>query len=264
MNILHQIIAVKKQEVQKLRYEYPLNRFQDSELFEKKTLSMQKALTADKNISIIAEIKKASPSKGLIREDFNPLKIAQTYFNNGANAVSVLTDEQFFKGSLHFLQEIAKKKKKPLLRKDFIIDTHQVYEARANGADVILLIAEILSSEQIQELTLVAKTLDLEVLLELHSAAQLDKIDFNLNTLVGVNNRNLEDFSVDINRTLELCDKIPEHVIIVSESGIQQQENLEKLKTSRINAILVGEHLMRSEQIGPALRELKGWCRRAC
>ena len=101
------------------------------------------------------------------------------------------------------------------------------------------------------------------MLLELHSAEQLDKIDFNLNTLIGVNNRNLEDFSVDINRTLELCDKIPDHVIVVSESGIQQPESLEKLKASRTDAILVGEHLMRSEQIGPALSELKGWCRRA-
>lgn len=263
MNILHKIIEVKKEEVRKLRSEYPLSRFRNSELFERKTLSMQKALTADKDISIIAEIKKASPSKGLIRKNFNPLEIAETYFSNGANAVSILTDEQFFKGSLNYLREIAKIKETPLLRKDFIIDTHQIYEARANGADAILLIAEVLSQEQIRELTLVAKSLELEVLLELHSADQLEKIDFSLNTLIGVNNRNLENFSVDINRTLELCDKIPEHVILVSESGIHQPESLEKLKTSRTNAILVGEHLMRSQQIGQALSELKGWCRRA-
>ena len=153
MTVLDEILDVKKVEVQKLRSEFSISRFKDSEFFKKKCLSFKDALFKDDAISIIAEIKKASPSKGIIKEDFNHLKIAEEYINAGADAISVLTDEKFFQGHINFLKEIAQIKSIPLLRKDFIIDEYQIFEAKSNGADVILLIAEALSLQQIQELT---------------------------------------------------------------------------------------------------------------
>jgi len=260
MNILEKIISVKKDEVQQLRKEFSLNNFADKEFFAKNTLSLKKALTGSENISIIAEVKKASPSKGLIRENFNHTETAQIYFNNGADAVSVLTDEQFFQGSPQYLADIAAFKTVPLLRKDFIIDVYQLYQAKAIGADAVLFIAEILSAGQIRELSSAADEIGLEVLLEIHSAEQLDKIDLCVNTLIGINNRNLENFSVDLNTTINLSDKLPGHIITVSESGIHSKEDIDKLKSASVNAVLVGEHLMRSDNTAESLCELKGWC----
>lgn len=260
MNILDEILEVKKQEVKKLRQDYSLSRFQDSEFFIKKRLSLANSLIDDKNISIIAEIKKASPSKGIIREDFNHLKIADIYLAQEVNAISILTDVNFFKGSINFLNEIAHVKNKPLLRKDFIIDEYQVFEAKSNGADIILLIAEALSTSQIEELTHAAKESDLEVLLELHAEEQLSKINFEQNKIIGINNRNLADFSVKLSTTIEIADKLPDDVLIISESGISSMEDINRLKDSRTNGILVGEHLMRSNNIADSLKELKEWC----
>jgi len=262
MNILEQIVETKKEEVKKIKRDYSLSFFKDSEFFEKKALDFKKALSSDNDLAIIAEVKKASPSKGLIRPDFDPVEIADVYFEYGANAVSVLTDEKYFMGSLEYLKEIAKIKSAPVLRKEFIIDEYQVYQSKYAGADAILLISEILSAEQIKELTIAAREIGLYVLLEMHSDVQMPKIDFALNNILGINNRNLENFSVDLHTTEKIADSLPEDVVCVSESGILNKDDLDFLKNTRANAILVGEHLVRSEKIEPVLKELKMWCQR--
>ena len=259
MNILEEIVGHKKDEVKKLKKKYSLLSFEEMEFFEKPALKLKNFIPSD-SLGIIAEIKKASPSKGIIRGEFNHLKIAETYFSENVSAVSVLTDENFFKGNINFLKDIAVIKQRPLLRKDFIIDEHQVYESKGAGADIILLISEILSKQQIQEFTCAAKELGMDVLLELHSKEQLSKIDFELNTIIGINNRNLEDFSVNLETTKQISSEIPGEVLIISESGIHNKENINFLRKTKINAILVGEHLMSSENISESLKQLKEWC----
>ncbi len=259
MNILEQILEVKRDEVSKLRKRMKVTSFADSEFFDEKALSLYNSREG-KNISIIAEIKKASPSKGIIREDFDHLKIAGIYFDNSVSAVSVLTDKKFFMGDISFLRDIAKIKKAPLLRKDFIIDEYQVLEAKANGADLVLLICEALSENQITDLTQAAFENGLEVLLELHSEEQLGKINFGLNKIIGVNNRNLEDFSVDLSTTKKISVQLPGDVMLVSESGISSKEDIDYLRSCGTNAVLVGELLMRSQNISGMLNELKEWC----
>jgi indole-3-glycerol phosphate synthase len=228
--------------------------------FNTKPLSLIDSLKENETISIIAEIKKASPSKGIIRKDFNHKKIADIYFDEGVEAVSILTDKNFFQGDMQYLSDIAKDKRVPLLRKDFIIDEYQIFESKAFGADMILLISEALSKDQINELSHAAYECDLEVLLELHSANQLEKINFDVNKLIGINNRNLENFSVNLETTLKISQKIPDKVYIVSESGINTKSDVNLLQDIRTNAILVGEYLMKAEDIKAQLKELKEWC----
>ncbi len=262
MNILDQILEVKKQEVIELKNKFTLSSFSDYEFFNSKCLKFKDKLSG-KSLSIIAEIKKASPSKGIIREDFNHQKIAEIYFSSGVDAVSILTDNKFFCGSINYLNNIAKMKERPLLRKDFIISEYQVYEAKANGADIILLICEALSQSQINELTSAAYEIGLEVLLELHSEQQLSKISFTLNDLIGINNRNLETFEVSLDTTAKLAGIILnqyEKTKIISESGISTGEDISFLKNQNINGILVGEHLMKSADIKSKIEELKEWC----
>ncbi len=261
MNILNKILEVKKKEVSDLRRKYSLSSFTEMEFFEKETLSFFNSLKDKSAMSVIAEIKKASPSKGTIKENFDHIAIAETYFNNGANAVSVLTDEIFFKGKIDYLKDIASFKSLPLLRKDFINDEYQIFQSKAFGADFILLICEILSKNQVSELTHAAYEIGLEVLLELHSEEQLNKIDFNLNKLIGINNRNLDDFSVDLNTCINISNNLPEGAMVVAESGIDNKGDVQLLNKSNIDAILVGEYLMRSENIDTALKQLKKWCR---
>ncbi len=262
MNILEQIVEVKKEEVQNLRRDFRYRHFGDSVFFNRPILSMQSALTIHKNIAIIAEIKKASPSAGIIREDFNHKDIANIYMENEVDAISILTDRNFFKGNISYLKDIANFRTVPLLRKDFIIDDYQIYEARSKGADCILLIAEILSENQLAELTHAALDLGLETLVEIHSSSQLMKIDYLNNQLIGINNRNLENFTVNIETTGDLADLIPGEVALVSESGIKNADDLEYLKKTRVNAVLVGEHFMRSEDISKELTMFKEWARR--
>jgi indole-3-glycerol phosphate synthase len=260
MNILEEIIEYKKDEVKKLKKKYSLSSFEEMEFFENSILKLGDFINRD-SLGIIAEIKKASPSAGVIRENFNHLKIAEIYFNENVSAVSILTDERFFKGNINYLKDIGAIKQRPLLRKDFIIDEHQVYESKGAGADIILLICETLSKQQIEELTCATKELGMDVLIELHSKDQLQKIDFELNTIIGINNRNLEDFSVNLETTKQIASEIPDKVIVVSESGIRNKENIEFLKNTKTKAILVGEHLMSSENISESLKQLKEWCR---
>lgn len=260
MTILDEINEVKKEEVKKLKRDFTFSRFTDSEFFTKPKLSFYNALNNEERISIIAEIKKASPSKGIIREDFNHLKIADIYMENNVDAISVLTDTNFFKGSISYLNDIAKIKIVPILRKDFIIDEYQIFESKANGADVILLIAESLSSNQINEFTAAAKESDLEVLLELHSVDEFKKIDFKQNRVIGINNRDLKTFKVDLNTTKEVGELIPKENLLVAESGIKTKDDLNFLKKTKAQAILVGEHFMASQNIGDAVKEFKEWC----
>ncbi len=261
-NVLSKILEIKKEEVTELKKNFSRESFCNSELFGNKRLSLSSALSKTEKINVIAEIKKASPSKGILKEDFDHLEIAQTYFENGADAVSVLTDQQFFQGNISFLNEIAKRKTVPILRKDFIVDEFQILEAKANGADAILLIAEALSKQQISELTNSAFENDLEVLLEIHSERQLDKIDFQLNKIIGINNRNLETFEVDLGTTKNLMKYFPPEIIVVAESGINTKEEVEEMKHANVHALLVGEHFMKSDDIGKSLREFNEWCKR--
>lgn len=261
MNILHQIVEVKKNEVSELKKKYSKSSFEDSPFYNKNSLGFVKSISKSGQLNFIAEIKKASPSKGVLRINFNHKQIAKTYFDNSASAVSVLTDEKFFQGSIKYLNEIADFKKAPLLRKEFIIDEVQIYESKANGADAILLIAEILSANQIKEFTSIANDINLDVLLEIHSANQLDKIDFSQNKIIGINNRNLEAFSVDVNNTFELMKQIPNECIIVSESGITSQLAINKLKDKKVNAVLVGEFFMTSANIESSVKEFQKWCK---
>ncbi len=260
MNILDKIVEKKKEEIKNLKSKFSISSFQDMEFYEKDKLSFIDNLNHSENLSLICEIKKASPSRGIIREDFNHLKIADIYFKNKADAVSILTDKDFFQGDINYLREIAEVKQTPLLRKDFIIDEIQLYQSKANGADFILLIGEILSKSQIADFTTLANEIGLEVLLEIHSADQLDKIGFDKNKLIGINNRNLNDFSVSLNTTTELKKLIPEDVFVVSESGISKKEDVSFLRNSGMNALLVGESIMKESDISSKIKELKKWC----
>ncbi len=261
MNFLNEILDTKKTEISKLKGRYTLSSFREMEFFENNTISLKGALVKHTAISIIAEIKKASPSKGIIKEDFDHIAIANAYFNTGSDAISILTDINFFKGSIDYLKDIAAIKNVPLLRKDFIINEYQIFETKAIGADAVLLICEILSQNQIGELTHTANEIGLEVLLELHSADQLGKIDYDLNKIVGINNRDLNDFSVDLNTSINISKQLPEYVTVVAESGIENENDIQTLKEHNIDAILVGEYLMRSENIEVTLTELKQWCK---
>ncbi len=260
MSFLEKILEVKSHEVKKLKQKFNLSDFSDFEFFTSPSLDFANKINLENQIALIAEIKKASPSKGIINSHFDHLKIAKIYMKNNVAAISVLTDEKFFHGNIDYLHDIAKIKTVPLLRKDFLIDTHQIFEAKAFGADTILLISEALSKNQTTELTHAATELGLSVLLELHSSDQINKIDFTRNNIIGINNRNLNTFEVDINFTLNLKNLMPSDILIVSESGLSKKEKITKIKTRNVNAVLVGEHFMRAENIDDSINEFKSWC----
>ncbi len=206
--------------------------------------------------AVIAEIKKASPSKGVIREDFRPAEIARSYEKGGAACLSVLTDIDFFQGADSYLQQARAACRLPVLRKDFIIDPYQVYEARAIGADCILLIAACLSDDQMQELAVVAGTLGLDVLVEVHDAEELQRtLPLEL-PLIGINNRDLRTFDTRLQTTLELLAAIPDDRIVVTESGIHSPADVALMRDNGVNAFLVGEAFMRAAEPGEKLSEL--------
>lgn len=260
MNILQQILETKQNEIQSLKKKYSVSSFREMEFFNKDIIKIKNLINHNKNISIIAEIKKASPSKGIIRNDFNHLKIAESYMKYSVDAISILTDKKYFLGSIVYLEQIARIKNLPLLRKDFIIDDFQIFESKAFGADYILLIAEVLSKNEIKELTQSAKAIGLDVLLEIHSAKEIDKIDFDLNKIIGINNRDLKTFNVDLNTTVNLKKLLPLEIFVISESGISNRNDMEILKSNNVNGILIGEHLMKSGNIELELNKVKKWC----
>ena len=208
------------------------------------------------HINLIAEIKKSSPSKGLIRADFDPVRIALTYNAAGASAISVLTDERFFDGKLEYLKTVKDRVSVPVLRKDFIIDEYQVYQSAVAGADAILLIANILTTAELNRYYLTAKALGMDVLVEVHNSEEVEKALSTPASIIGINNRDLNDFDVDISVTQHLIRMIPENKTIVSESGIGNYEQVMFLKSLGVNAVLIGETFMRAENIGEKVREL--------
>ena len=207
---------------------------------------------------IIAEVKKGSPSKGVIRADFDPLEIAGIYQDNGASCLSVLTDEHFFLGHLSYLALIREQVSLPLLRKDFIFDPYQIYQARAAGADAILLIAAMLDLSRLRDFHALARELSLDVLLEVHDEAELETALQTDCNMIGINNRNLRSFAVDISTSERLAAMIPEGRIIVAESGINSREEIVRLMDHGLHAFLIGESLMREPDIGAKLNELLG------
>lgn len=218
----------------------------------------QQALTSYAGIALIAEAKKASPSKGVICEDFRPVEIAKRYEAGGAQCMSVLTDEKFFQGHLDYLSQVRKAVKLPVLRKDFTIDELQIKEARAHGADAILLIAAILSQNQMAEFLAAAQELGMDVLVEVHDEKELEMALAINSPLIGINNRNLNDFSVDLNTTLRLKKEIPAGIPVVSESGIRNIDDIKHLADHDICAVLVGETLMRAGAKNGSLHDLMG------
>lgn len=206
--------------------------------------------------AIIAEVKKGSPSKGIIRPNFDPLDIASTYQDNGATCLSVLTDEKFFLGHLRFLALIRETVSLPLLRKDFICDPYQIYEARAAGADAILLIAAMLDLHQLREFYSIARDIQLDVLLEVHDESEMEKALQTDCRLIGVNNRNLRTFVTDLNTTGRLARMMPADRLLVTESGINNRADIVRLQAEGAGAFLIGEAMMRENDIGAKLQEL--------
>lgn len=259
-DILKTIVAHKRDEVAAARLAASLDelkiRISDLEDtprgFER---HLREAVASDWT-AIIAEVKKGSPSKGVIRDDFDPLEIAEIYQNNGATCLSVLTDEKFFLGHLRFLALIREQVGLPMLRKDFIIDPFQVYEARAAGADAILLIASILEPQQIIDLAGIARSVQLDVLLEVHDEAEMEVACSTDIGLIGVNNRNLRTFVTDLGTTERLARLLPAGRLLVAESGINNRADIERLQAGGAGAFLVGESLMREDDIGAKLQEL--------
>ena len=258
--ILDVIVANKKREIVEARRRMPLNLLKEQAQKQPSAISFTRALKGN-GLSIIAEVKKASPSRGVIKADFDPVSTAKSYAQNGAAAISVLTDEKFFQGRLEYIQQIKstlKLKTIPLLRKDFIIDPYQVYESRAAGADAILLIVAILTDEQLSELLLLSRFLGMDCLVETHNEKEVAAaIDADAG-IIGINNRNLADMTVNLETTERLCPLIPREKIIVSESGIKDEKDIRHMKKLGVDAVLIGEALMSSPDIGAKLKRLHG------
>ena len=256
--ILDTIVAHKRRELKQDRERTPLQALKIQIPDLPPTRDFKASLTVPGAVNLIAEVKRKSPSKGIIREDFDPVKIAKIYAGNGASAISVLTDHEFFGGDLSFLSAIRNAVDVPLLRKDFTIDEYHVYQARAAGADAVLLIVAILTPEQLREFIGVAKHLDLAALVEVHTQIELDlALDVGAE-IIGINNRDLKTFHTDIATSFHLRKSIPNDKIVVSESGIYTREDVIRLGEADMDAILVGESLMRSADMGGKVRALLG------
>jgi indole-3-glycerol phosphate synthase len=256
--ILDEIIAHKKEELAETKRRSPLADIKAKASDAEPARRAAESLSAGDTIRLIAEVKKASPSKGVIREDFDPVEIAKIYARSGASCISVLTEERYFKGKLEYLDQIRKAVGLPLLRKDFIIDEYQIYEARAAGADAVLLIAACLERKQIEDFLGVAGQSGLDVLVEAHTYKELDRALLAGASLVGINNRDLSTFNVSIRTSLDLIKDIPDDRTVVSESGIKSREDVLALQKAGVDAILVGESLMREKDIGKKVKELLG------
>ena len=258
-DILNKIVAVKREEVALALGRKSLAAVRADAESRVLTRDFEAALrtkVAGGRSAVIAEIKKASPSKGVLREDFVPADIAQSYAEHGAACLSVLTDVQFFQGSVDFLKQARASCQLPVLRKDFMVDAYQVYESRAMGADAVLLIAACLDDAQMKDLEAIARGLYMAVLVEVHDAAELERALALKTPLIGVNNRNLRTFETSLDTTLALLDKMPKDRLLVTESGIQTREDVLRMRAAGVNAFLVGEAFMRAEDPGEALAAL--------
>jgi len=255
--ILEKIIEVKKEEVAHLRRIRPLQELKHAIVDLPSPANFHEAIS-NRGCAIIAEVKRRSPSKGVLRQDFDPVRIALLYEENGAAAVSVLTDGVFFGGDDVYLANIKEHVRLPLLRKDFIIDPYQIYETRFLRGDAILLISGILTEIELREYTGLAQSLNLSVICEVHSHLELIKALASDAKIIGINNRDLTTFSVDLATSITFAASIPADRIIISESGIRTREDIETLQKAGIQAFLIGETLMQSANIGQKLQELLG------
>ncbi len=256
--ILDDIIANKKEELAATKRLFSLSDIKARAADSGPARGFGQVLSEGTGIHLIAEVKKASPSRGVIRNDFEPVKIARIYEESGASCLSVLTEKRFFQGDLEYLSMIRKAVRLPLLRKDFIIDEYQIFEARAAGADAILLIASCLEKQQIADFLGIASGQGIDVLVESHTYKELDKSLLAGAMLVGINNRDLTTFNVSLQTTLDLLKDIPDDRIVVSESGIKTRDDVILLEKKGLDAILVGESLMREKDIGRKTMELLG------
>lgn len=258
MNVLKNIYEKSVEDVRKRRQKVAISDFRSFEGYDFERKSMAKSLdrTPDQKVRIIAEIKKASPSQGIIRQDFDPLKLADEYIEGGASAISVLTDEPFFQGKLEYLLDVARISPIPVLRKDFIHDFYQIEEARGFGADAILLIATMLDGVHLAELHHAATEIGLECLVECYDEQDFLKINYPPVRILGVNNRDLRTFKVDVHRGIELLNQVPSNVIKVSESGLHGPADIELLHNNDIHSALIGEHFMRQSSPGAALKTI--------
>jgi indole-3-glycerol phosphate synthase len=256
--ILDQIVADNKLELEIRKGSFPLEELRRIALEQPPPLDFASALRGER-VQLIAEVKKASPSRGVIRSDFNPVEIAQTYASNGASAISVLTEARYFQGSLNHLRDIREalgSKRLPLLRKDFIHDPYQIYESRAYGADSLLLIVAILNPEKLEELFWLSHELGMSCLVEVHNEAELEIALRRQARIIGINNRDLRTFTVDLATTKQLRPFIPPGRIVVSESGIKNRDDMEKLRKWHVDAVLIGESLLSAPDITAKMKEL--------
>lgn len=259
--ILKKIIFRKLEEIQENCEQIPLREMKQKALITSTRSTrgfvdaMEAKLNAGKS-AVIAEIKKASPSKGILRDPFDPVEIAKSYEEHGAACLSVLTDKDFFQGSNEYLQQVHDAVKIPIIRKDFIVDDYQVYESRAMGADCILLIAAAIGDAQMYELTETALTLGMDVLVEVHNEEEMERALRLPLPMIGVNNRDLHSFEVSLDNTIRMLDMIPNDRIVITESGILTPEDVQKMREHKVNSFLVGEAFMRAEDPGKKLAEL--------
>jgi len=258
MSILDQIVARKRVEIERLRATRSLDELQRAAAEAAPPRDFFGRLAAPGPIRLIAEVKKASPSKGVLRTDFDPVAIARTYEEHGAACLSVLTDEHFFQGCLEYLRQVRAAVELPVLRKDFILDPAQVYEARAAGADAVLLIAECLDDCGLRSLHNLIVDLGMAPLVEFYEPQNLPRVLEAGATLIGVNNRDLRTFETDLAHTLQLRDAIPSECVLVAESGIRTRADAVRLEVAGVQAMLVGETLMVDDEIGAAVDRLLG------
>ncbi|HEV7226579.1 MAG TPA: indole-3-glycerol phosphate synthase TrpC [Pirellulales bacterium] len=256
--LLDQIVATKRREIEAAKAARPESALEAQLAAAPPVRDFFAALAQAGPIRLIAEVKKASPSQGVIRADFDPVEIARTYERHGAACISVLTDESYFQGSLDDLRRVRAAVGLPVLRKDFILDRYQLLEARAAGADAVLLIAECLDDCRLRALHNAAVELGLTPLVELYEPAHLPRVLEAGATLIGVNNRDLRTFEVDLGHTLAMRSQVPDHCLLVGESGIRSRADVERLEAAGADAMLVGESLMRRADIGAAVDELLG------
>ncbi len=256
--ILDEIVNNKLKEVARRKKEVPLAVLKSKLAASTPTRNFRKAISSLIKINIIAEIKRASPSAGIIIKNFSLEELARIYEKNGASALSILTDQKFFRGELKDLEKAKKASSLPILAKEFIVDEYQIYEAKIGGADALLLIARILDKEELKEYLDLASRLDLDCLVEIHTEEERQKIKDLPVDIVGINNRNLDDFKVDLKMSFNLIKKIPLDKIVVSESGINNGEDIHRLREAGVNAFLVGEALLKSKDVGEKLRKLLG------
>ena len=257
LNVLEQILEKRKEQLQREKDNIEPQDMKEMALNSKNKNHGFKEVLKKSGLSVISEVKKASPSKGVIAEDFRPVETAIAYEDAGAAAISCLTEEHYFKGGSKYFADIRAKVDIPMLRKDFIFDEYQIYEAKVLGADAILLIAAILSEEKIKEFYDLAKSLEIDCLIEVHNEKELKKVVACGCDIIGINNRNLKTFDVDLNTTSKLAPLIPYEAVLVSESGMKDENDMKNVKEQGAEAVLIGETFMRSDNIKETMKQLR-------